>query len=303
MKTLSLILTCCLFLSIWLCPPAHAETYIVSGNPKAPPVMWEQYNKLTGVGPDLAKAILTDLGLDFDIRVEGNWEEVQKKCKSGKVDMIVAAYKNDARAEYMDYSIPYLPQPTVIVTKKEYAFPFGRWESLIGKKGVSNIGESYGQEFDSFIREKLDVQFVAFERALELLRFGKADYLIIDLYTALIYARLLQGEDAISILDPPVTTQTFHITVSKKSSLSTHMKGINEKLAALIKDGTMEDLFYKHFEEWKQLIAKRSRFFKKDSAIRGREHTEYLKAQDEYEKEKLGSLLLDAREGLPLSAD
>jgi len=71
------------------------ETYIVSGNPKAPPVVWEQYKKLTGVGPDIAQAILTELKLAYDIRVEGNWQQVQDKCKSGEVDMIVSAYKNE----------------------------------------------------------------------------------------------------------------------------------------------------------------------------------------------------------------
>lgn len=277
--------------------------FTVSGNPKAPPVVWEQYNKLTGVGPDLATSILTDLGLDFDIKVEGNWQQVQDKCKNNKVDMIVSAYKNDRRAGYMDFSIPYLPQPTVIVVEQGKEFPFGRWESLIGKKGVSNIGESYGQEFDTFIKEKLDVRFVAFERAVQLLNLGEADYLIADLYTALIYTRLLQGEDAITILDPPVTTQAFHMTVAKTSPLAAHLPAINKKLHTFVADGTVEKLFYKHFESWKTLISKRSAFYIEDANIRGQEHQEYLKARDIYEKERLGSLLFNAREGLPAAIE
>jgi polar amino acid transport system substrate-binding protein len=265
--------------------------------------MWEEYNKLTGVGPDIAKSILTELNLDYDIRIEGDWQQVQDKCKSGEVDMIVAAYKNDARAEYMDYSMAYLPQPTVVIVEKGKEFPFGRWESLIGKKGVSNIGESYGQAFDTFTKEKLDVQFIAFERALQLLNRGEADYLIVDLYTALIYARLLQGEDAITILEPPITTQSFHITIGKNSPMAVQMPAINKKLYRLVKDGTVEKLFYEHFESWKKLIAKRSRYFHRDSSIRGSEQQDYLKAQDAYEKERLGSLLMDSREGLPAAAE
>ncbi len=303
MKTLSLFFTCCLLLCLHTAGTVNAETFVVSGNPKAPPVMWEQYNKLTGVGPDIASSILNDLNLDFDTQVVGNWQQVQDKCKNGTVDMIVAAYKNDERAEYMDYSIPYLPQPTVVVVKKGLEFPFGRWESLIGKRGVSNIGESYGQEFDTFLKKNLDVKFVVFERALELLRFGKADYLIVDLYTALIYARLLHGEDAITIMEPPITTQTFHLTVGKNSPLASHLPAIDKKLEILIKGGTVEKLFYKHFEDWKQLIAKRSKYFKRDTTIRSREQQDYFKAQDEYEKEKLGRLLMTDREGLPLSAE
>ena len=303
MRTFSLLISCLTLFCLSAQNSFAADTFIVSGNPKAPPVMWEEYNKLTGVGPDIAKSILTELNLDYDIRIEGDWQQVQDKCKSGEVDMIVAAYKNDARAEYMDYSMPYLPQPTVVIVEKGKEFPFGRWESLIGKKGVSNIGESYGQAFDTFTKEKLDVQFIAFERALQLLNRGEADYLIVDLYTALIYARLLQGEDAITILEPPITTQSFHITIGKNSPMAVQMPAINKKLYRLVKDGTVEKLFYEHFESWKKLIEKRSRYFHRDSSIRGSEHQDYLKAQDAYEKEKLGRLLMDSREGLPAAAE
>jgi len=303
MRTFSLLISCITLFCLATLNSFAADTFIVSGNPKAPPIMWEQYNKLTGVGPDIARSILTELKLDYDIRIEGDWQQVQDKCKGGEVDMIVAAYKNDERAAYMDYSMPYLPQPTVVIVEKGKEFPFGRWESLIGKKGVSNIGESYGQEFDTFIKEKLNVQFIAFERALQLLNRGEADYLIVDLYTALIYARLLQGEDAITILEPPVTTQSFHITIAKNSPMAVQMPAINKKLYRLVKDGTVEKLFYEHFESWKKLIAKRSSYFHRDSGIRDSEQQDYLKTQDAYEKEKLGRLLMDSREGLPAAAE
>jgi polar amino acid transport system substrate-binding protein len=299
MKIIKLFVCCIVISCLSPLNSLAQETFVVSGNPKAPPVVWEQYKELIGIGPDIAKAILTELKLDYDLRVTGDWQQVQDKTRAGKVDMIVSAYKNDDRAEYMEFSMPYLPQPTVIIVKRGKEFPFGTWKSLQGKKGVSNIGESYGQEFDNYIQEHLTVKFLAFERAIELLNRGEADYLIVDLYTALIYARLLQGEDAISILDPPVTTQTFHMAIAKDSPLVVQMPAINKKLYRLVKDGTVEKLFYKHFEEWKTLIAKRSRFFNRDSSLRGTEHEQYLKQQDAFEKQRIGSLLLGNREGLP----
>ncbi len=303
MKTFPLLAASLIILSLSVSNSFASGTFVVSGNPKAPPVVWEQYDKLTGVGPDIAKDILTELKLDYDIKVTGDWQQVQDKCKNGEIDMIVSAYKNDERAKYMNFSLPYLPQPTVIVVKKGKEFPFGQWESLIGKKGASNIGESYGQEFDAFIQDKLDVKFIAFERAVALLSSGETDYLIVDLYTALIYARLLRGEDSITILDPPVTTQTFHLTIGKNSPMAAQMPAINKKLSRLVKDGTVEKLFYKHFEAWKNLINKRSKYFAKDSNIRNKEYDDYMKSRDTYERKRIGSLLLRSREGLPLSAE
>ena len=303
MKTFPLFFVSLVILCLSASNSFSSGTFIVSGNPKAPPVVWEQYNKLTGVGPDIAKDILTELKLNYDIKVSGDWQQVQEKCKNGEIDMIVSAYKNDDRARYMDFSLPYLPQPTVIVVAKGKEFPFGRWESLIGKKGASNIGESYGQEFDTFIKDKLDVKFVAFERAVELLTSGEADYLVVDLYTALIYARLLRGENSITILDPPVTTQNFHLAIGKNSPMAVQMPAINKKLFRLVKDGTVEKLFYKHFAAWKTLINKRSRYFNKDSKIRNKEYEDYMKSRDAYEKVRIGSILLKSRDGLPLSAE
>lgn len=304
MKSISLFVSC-FFLFVLSPLPGFAvdNAFIVSGNPKAPPVVWEEYDKLTGLGPDLAQLILSELAINHTILVQGDWQQVQDKTKSGEIDMIVSAYKNEERSTYMDYSLPYLPQPTVIIVEKGKEFPLGRWETLIGKKGVTNIGESYGQEFDDFIKDKLDVQYIAFERALELLNRGEADYLIVDLFTALIYARLLQGENAITILDPPITTQSFHLTIAKDSALAKRMPEINKKLRALVKNGTVEKLFFKHLESWKTLIAKRSRFFNRNSGIRSNEQQSYLKKQDEYEKQRIGNLLMQSRNGLPAAAE
>lgn len=303
MKSISLLISCLVLLILSPLSTLAADTFVVSGNPKAPPVVWEEYDKLTGIGPDLAQSILSELGINYTLQVKGDWQQVQEKCKSGEIDMIVSAYKNDNRASYMNFSLPYLPQPTVIIVQKGREFPFGRWESLIGKKGVTNLGESYGQEFDDFIKNELSVKYIAFERAIELLKRGEADYLIVDLFTALIYTRLLQGEDAITILDPPLTTQTFHMTIAKSSALAKQMPEIDKKLRTLVKDGTVEKLFYKHFESWKKLIAKRSRFLNHNSGIRTQEQEQYMKDQDAYATQRIGSLLVQSRDGLPPAAE
>ncbi len=58
---------------------------------------------------------------------------------------------------------------------------------------MSNLGESYGEEFDTFLREKLNVTFVPYEQAFAMLKENRADYLIIDFYPALVYASIAAG--------------------------------------------------------------------------------------------------------------
>ena len=121
----------------------------------------------------------------FSITVEGTWQQVQDKAKSGAVDMIVSAYDNNERRAYMDYSVPYLESPVVIVVKKGTKFVLSSWKVLINKKGVANTGESFGEEFDAFIKSDLNVTYVPYERAFQMLAQDTADYLIIDLYPAI----------------------------------------------------------------------------------------------------------------------
>ena len=291
-----------LSLSLLFCPPLYSsETFVVSGNPNAPPVVWEQYQELVGVGPDLVESIFTELNIPFNIRRSGDWQNVQKRTRSGDIDMIVSAYKNDERAEYLVFSAPYLSQPTVILVEKGKEFEFSSWDALIGKKGVSNKGESYGQKFDAFIKEKLDVNFQQFERAIQLLNLGEADYMIIDLYTALIYSKLLQGEDSVTILDPPVTVQDFHLAVRKDSTLTQYLTAINEKIEEKLKSKEISDSLLAHFDKWQETINKRSSYFAKQQKSRTSQQSEYLKEQDETARQRVLRTMVD-REGLPPAA-
>lgn len=291
-------------LSLFLCGTALAKAPLVaSGNTNAPPLSWEEYKNLTGVGPDLVTHILTDLGVDHSVQVTGNWEQVQEKAKNGSVDLIVGAFKNDERKAYLEFSIPYLAEPTVIITEKGKEFTFNNWDDLIGKRGVTNIGESYGQAFDDHINNELDVKHIALERAIQLMNSGEADYLIMDLYTALIYARMLRGEDAITILKNPVAKESFHIAIAKNSPYLSLMPEINKELQKAIDNKDISRLFYMHFDNWKELIAKRSSFFKQDADIRAEENVEFVQYRDEDEKARLVNLM-GIRDGqLPYSAE
>ncbi|MBT8329730.1 MAG: amino acid ABC transporter substrate-binding protein [Desulfofustis sp.] len=275
-----------------------AQDFIASGNPYAPPVVWEENKKLAGVAPDLVNEIFTELSLPYSVRVLSDWERVQEAAKKGEIDLIVSAYRNDERNKYLNFSIPYLPEQTVIVVEKGREFKFSSWDALKGKRGVSGIGESYGQRFDSYRAENLDISYYRLERAIETLNLGKADYLIIDLYTALIYARLLHGEDSITILDPPVTTENFHLAVTKDSPLNDHLEAINEKLEEKIAGGKVNELVLAHFDRWQEKIAKRSEYLSRMSQQRTDSQKEYLIEQDETARQRVLETMIN-REGLP----
>lgn len=234
------------------------EKLVISGNVNAPPVTWEENKQLTGISIDIISEILYELQIPHTFTIVGNWETTLDKAKNGEVDILVAAFKNDARSEDFLFSKPYLKEPTVIITMKGNEFPFNSPEDLIGRRGVSNVGESYGHTFDNYIKQNLKVKYVAFERAINLLSQGEADYLIADLYTALIYAKMLNGENAISILPTYAANESFCIAIAKTSPFAHLLPEINDTLQKIIDRNEVARLFYKHYEYWAVLSAKRS---------------------------------------------
>ncbi len=293
-----------LVLAVSLNPGAviSSDVFVLSGNPYAPPVVYEENKQLRGVAPDLAKAILDELSIPYTTKVLRDWKMVQEAAKNGTVDLIVSAYKNDERASYLNFSIPYLAQQTVIVVEKGKEFQLRSWSALQGRKGVTGVGESYGQEFDAFIAENLDVSYVPLERAIKTLNLGEADYLIIDLYTALIYTYLLQGEDAITMLDPPVTVENFHLAIAKDSPLNAHLEAINQKLEERIASGTVRQLMISYFDQWQKKITRQSEYMQKLARQHSSDHEQYLKKQGEMARQTLIGAMTK-REGLPASAE
>ncbi len=236
--------------SVWkfFVPP---HVYVASGHPQWSPIMWQQDDKIVGVGPDLVSKIFSDLKINISIPAVGRWDEVQAKARDGEVDVLVAAYKTDEREIYMDYSLAYTTDPIAVFAKRGVGFKFDKWENLIGKRGIAMIGDSYGQKFDDFIKAKLNVARVASaEDAFNLLISGKVDYFVHSLYAG---EKLLAGKNMnakIQIMPKPVAEENFYITISKKSPLVKYLPEINKLIGRYQADGTIANLLAKYRNEY-----------------------------------------------------
>ena len=106
----------------------------------------------------LVEAIAKKLNIPLESKYMGTWADAQAAAREGKADMIFGIYYNDERATYLDYVQPaFMFDDVAIFVVKGKEFPFKGQDDLIGKKGVTNQGESYGNDFDAFIKDKLNV--------------------------------------------------------------------------------------------------------------------------------------------------
>ena len=222
------------------------QEFIASGHPEWAPIMYQKDDLIAGAGPDIAIKVFSDLGIKISSLYKGSWDVVQESAKSGKIDVIVAAYKNAERETYMDYSVPYTVDPVSLFVQKGKEFAYANKEDLIGKKGVVTIGDSYGQEFDDFLKANLSVKAVSTpDEAFALLTSGEADYFIYALYSGqnALTSKKLTGQ--IVILPNYVSQENFYLTISKKSPLVKYLSQVNSLLDKYKADRTIDKIIEK----------------------------------------------------------
>ena len=229
--------------------PAQAQqtcaALTITGHPSYPPVAWAAAGKIVGAAPELVSGIAAKLGVKtVTSKSFGTWEGAQTAARDGQADVIFGIYKNDARAQYLDYvDPPFMMDPVSVVVRKGAGFPFAEWSDLKGRKGVTNAGESYGNKFDAFMASDLTVARAAgVDKAYAALLDGQADYLIIGLYPGRDEARKLGIADKVEALPKEVVSAAMYVAFSKQSKCGALQPGFSSGIKAAVADGTVRRL-------------------------------------------------------------
>ena len=239
-----------LFVFLLLPLLARAESacpaLVITGHPAYPPIAWASEGKIVGAAPELVTSIAGQLGVGHvESKDFGSWENAQRAARQGKADVILGLYKNDERMRYLNYvEPPFMPDPVVLAVRKGETFAFGKWEDLKGRRGVTNAGESYGDRFDSFMKQELSVaRAQGVERAFAALLGKQADYLIIGLYPGKKEAKRLAISGQVEFLPRQLETFDLYVAFSKKSKCYQALSsGFAAKLESAVRQGRVKHL-------------------------------------------------------------
>ena len=247
----ALVLTGVVAVSLGFVAPAPAQpdpgcaALIITGHPSYPPVAWAAQGAIVGAAPDLVRGIAARLGVkDVVSRDFGSWEGAQLAVRGGQADVIFGIYKNDARALYLDYiEPPFMMDPASIVVRKGAGFAFAEWSDLKGRKGVTNIGESYGDKLDAFMAQELTVARAAgVDKAFAALLAQQADYMIIGLFPGREEAKKLGVTDMIEFLPKELVSAAMYVAFSKQSRCGALRAGVSAGIRTAVDDGAMRQL-------------------------------------------------------------
>jgi polar amino acid transport system substrate-binding protein len=222
------------------------------GPPQNPAISWRDGDKIIGAAPKLVEAVGKKIGVPVESKYTGSWAEAQEAAKDGKVDMIVGVYFNDDRAKFLDYVQPaFVFDPVVAFVEKGKSFSYTGANDLIGKKGATNKGESYGNEFDAFIKDKLTVERTdGLDDAFKLLSDGKIDYVLAGYYPGLAETQRMNIDEKVQALDPALLSPEMFVAFSKKSPCASLMPKFGEALTVLTTDGTFNTLLQDAIMGW-----------------------------------------------------
>lgn len=223
-----------------------------TGHPQYPVIAFRDGDKMVGAAPMLVEAIAKELKIPLESKYMGSWEEAQAATREGKADMIFGIYYNDERATYLDYVKPaFMFDDVAIFVVKGKEFPFKGQDDLIGKKGVTNQGESYGNEFDAFMKDKLDVARTdGIDDAFKDLLAGKADYVIAGYYPGLAEAAKAGIKDQVVPLDQALLTAEMFVAFSKKSPCRSLAEGFGKGITEMTTDGRFDKILTDAMTAW-----------------------------------------------------
>ena len=223
-----------------------------TGHRYYPVVAYRDGDKIVGAAPTLVETIAKQINVPLESKYMGTWEEAQDAARDGKADMIFGLYYNDERATYLDYVQPaFTFDDVAIFVLKGKEFPFTDKNDLIGKKGVTNQGESFGNEFDAFMKEKLNVARAnGIDGAFKDLLDGKADYLIAGYYPGLAEAAREGVEDKVGPLKQALLSQEMFVAFSKKSPCKSLAAKFGQGITELTTNDSYDKILVEAQKAW-----------------------------------------------------
>ena len=204
-----------------------------------PPYEYYEGEKIVGIDAEIAGAVAEKLGLELKIE-DMEFDSIITAVQTGKADIGFAGMTvTEDRLKNIDFSDSYAQGVQVVIVKEDSAI--ATLDDLKDKQiGVqlSTTGDIYAK--DDYGEDHV-VEYNKGNDAVMALTQGKVDAVIIDNEPAKSYVKANEG---LKILDTEYVTEDYAACISKENSGLT--KAVNEALAELEKDGTIQGILDKY---------------------------------------------------------
>jgi polar amino acid transport system substrate-binding protein len=238
-------------------PAERCDQLTATGNSEYPPFLWRkniESNQLLGTNNLIINEISQRLGTSIELKHTGPWSRAQREVKSGRIDLMAGVFYTKPRSQYMDYIEPaFLTTQSVVWTNNSVPFQYQNEESLKGKLGVTGINTSFGQRFDQFAKDHLEITFVAsIEQAFRMLLGQRVDYVLYEEAPGEAYIQEIWDYFPFQTQQPEVSSEYLYLAFSRNSPCNT--RDLRERLANIMTnlkgEGFFDNVMQKGRAQW-----------------------------------------------------
>ena len=227
-----------------------------TGNPEYPPFLWqsEAGHHLNGAVSHLLQRLAEKIQIPITTQYVGPWSRSQQEVRSGRVDLMAGAFYTSERADYMEYFSPAMMfTKSVVWQAVDHSFAYHQPDDLVGRWGVTVINNSFGQQFDEYARDNLNLLKVAsLEQAFNMLTAGRADYVLYERGPGLAYAEHLGILEKVNAVEPSISSEGLFLAISKLSPCNTpeFKNRISIALSELVAQGVPQQAMLDGMTDW-----------------------------------------------------
>jgi polar amino acid transport system substrate-binding protein len=210
--------------------------------PNYPPIVFQQQGTMSGLEPDLARALGQELGRPI-VFIALPWEALIASLEAGEIDVIMSGMSiTEARQRRVWFVQPYLRLGQMAIVRKTDLIELGSPELLYRTdRRVGFVAETTGEDL---VKSKIPhAQYVAVTSAdegLQALRQGQIDAFVHDAVTAWRVGNQA-AQDTIEGLFSPLTEEYLAWAVHKNDA------ALHRELDALVtrwrRSGRLRDMF------------------------------------------------------------
>lgn len=196
-----------------------------------PPVEFLQYGKYVGISADYFELLEEKLDIKIQMVQFDTFGELMQEIEKGNLAGITAATKTQERDRYLDFTVPYIENPNVIITQKNFS------EKLTFEK-LANAS------MDVLVIEGFDIIEILDEghpklkyrtvptpsEGLNMVTFGEADAIIMEIMTA---SAIMEKNNISNIMVNVETPYESDLSIATRADLPILNRIFNKGLAQI----------------------------------------------------------------------
>jgi polar amino acid transport system substrate-binding protein len=255
MKRLALIKLSCmvLFSGVTLGAQAKCARLVLAADPDYPPLHWYDGSNMQGASISIAKRVLDDLKIPYELRYLGPFPRVLAAAQRGEIDMVATLKKTPERETYLLYpKTAALMNPIAVFTARERPITYSSRSDLVGLRGGITRSNVFGDGFDEYMKQNLSIEEAnSPANNFSKLDANRLDYFITGYYTGMAHLLKRGDEDRFVAISPFLVETPNYMVLTRKGQCADKLEAIDARLALLKKNGILDELISQSFAQWK----------------------------------------------------